>query len=101
MAYHLDHVVSGHASVSLRRPCEVRDAGTHIVQVVAVHVDEHTATGTLDEDRQPYSDPGGDRLGLLGQQPLGTRTGNLGDQPALLGDLGVHQGRVHASSTQR
>ena len=78
-----------------------RDARTHIDQVVAVHVDEHTTTGTLDEDRQPNTDPGGDRLGLLGQQPLGTRTGNLGDEPALLGDLGVHQGRVHASSTQR
>ena len=43
-----------------------RDTRTHIDQVVAVHVDEHTTTGTLDEDRQPNTDPGGDRLGLLG-----------------------------------
>ena len=48
--------------------------------MVAVHVDEHTATGTLDNGREPDTDLGGDRFDLLDRQALVTQTGVLGDE---------------------
>ena len=58
--------------------------GTEVDQRVAVGVDDHAATGRLDEHGKRRADPVGDSSLLAGQQLGRARAGDFGDEAAFL-----------------
>ena len=68
------------------------DAGAEVDEGVAVDVDDDGAAGRLHEDRQGRADGAGDGRRAPLEQRARPRSGDLGDEPALLGQAGPADG---------
>jgi hypothetical protein len=77
----LDHGGCGVADV------DHRDAGPEVDQRVAVDVDQHPTAAAGDEHWQHDAYPASDRVLAAGEQGLRPRSGDGGDQAALLRKL--------------